>query len=57
MHTLTGGSREIRLRNGKKLTLDLPKGPNTVLLATDTGFILMNEYDPELDQVYIPYHE
>jgi len=57
MHTLIGGSREIRLRNGKKLTLDLPKGPNTVLLDTDTGFILMNEYDPELDQVYIPYHE
>lgn len=57
MHTLTGGPREIHLRNGDTLNLDLPEGPNTVFLDADTGSILMNEYDPELDQVYIQHEE
>lgn len=57
MSALTGGPREIRLRNGSPLTLDLPKGPNTVLLDSNTGAIFMNEYGPELDQLYINYEE
>ena len=57
MSALTGGPREIRLRNGSPLTLDFPKGHNTVLLDSNTGSIFMNEYGPELDQLYINYEE
>ncbi len=57
MHTLTGGLRDIRLRNGTTISLDLPEGPNTVLLDADTGKVLLNEYDQEWEKVYIQYEE
>ena len=42
IHSLDGGQRTIRLRNGKELNLTLPGKSNTVLDA-NTGEVLLEE--------------
>ena len=42
IHSLDGGQRTIRLRNGKELNLTLPEKSNTVLDA-NTGEVLLKE--------------
>jgi len=36
-HTKNGGKRLLKLKNGKAITLDLPKQPTTVLIDSETG--------------------
>ncbi|MFP4282199.1 MAG: hypothetical protein ACLFU2_06220 [Opitutales bacterium] len=55
MHTLTGGRREVTLRNGKGVVLDLPEGPATVLLDSQTGEVLLNEYNQTPSGLTLPY--
>lgn len=55
MHTLLGGRQFLHLRNGRKIQVDLPEGPSTVLINSQTGDILMNTYSPETEKIIIHY--
>jgi hypothetical protein len=41
VHTGSGGPREVLLRNGKRLAFDLPAGPQTLVLDSETGEALL----------------
>ncbi len=55
MHTLTGGPRDVTLRSGKVIHLDLPEGPATILLDSESGEVLLNRWSPETKRVYTRY--
>ena len=55
LHTLSGGPRNVTLRSGKSVHLDLPEGPATVLIDNQSGKILLNQYSPERESVTVPY--
>ncbi|MDQ8198032.1 beta-galactosidase [Pelagicoccus enzymogenes] len=57
MHSLSGGQREIRLPNGKTISLPLPPGPATVILDGSTGEILLNEYGVDRGELVEAYPE
>ena len=57
VHTLDGGTRHITMRNGTQMTLDLPKGPATVLLDGETGEILLKEYPKRPPAVKVEYEK
>ncbi|EDY83224.1 hypothetical protein VDG1235_2849 [Verrucomicrobiia bacterium DG1235] len=55
MHTLTGGPREIRLPNREPVQLDLPAGPATVILDSETGEVLLNKYGVDREELIENY--
>ena len=57
LHTLTGGSRDVQLRNGRTIRLDLPEGPTTTLMDSATGEVLLGDYSLEIKGVRIHYEK
>lgn len=55
LHSITGGTRQITLRDGRSFTLDLPEGPATVLLDSQSGQVLLQEYPQDVDGVLVKY--
>lgn len=55
MHTLTGGPREIQLPNGRRIQLELPQGPATVILDGESGEALLDKYGVGKEELIVPY--
>jgi hypothetical protein len=55
LHTLTGKARQVTLRNGTVVSLDLPPGPATILLDAHTGELILDDYESERESVVVSY--
>ncbi|MFB6272028.1 MAG: beta-galactosidase trimerization domain-containing protein [Salinibacter sp.] len=55
VHTEEGGTRTLTLRDGPEITLDLPEGPFTVLLDSETGEVVLKEYPENPPGVKVQY--
>lgn len=55
MHTLEGGARSVTLKNGRSVVVDLPDGAATVLLDSDTGAVVLQDYSGERAAATVSY--
>jgi hypothetical protein len=45
------------MQDGTQVTLDLPDGPATVLLDSETGEVVLKEYSEKPSEVKVQYEE
>jgi hypothetical protein len=57
LHTRDGGTRDITLKNGKHVALDLPQGAFTVLLDGKTGDVVLKDYPKAPPGLKVQYDE
>jgi len=55
LHTDEGGTRTVTLQDGTPVSLELPKGPATVFLDSQTGEVLLKEYPTTTKEVKVQY--